>query len=118
MTEELRSVTLRNGLVIKFLDQTNRYFGDYHRICIKVTLILPDDFSLPAGMSRETAYYDKTLEKMGIPTADVADEIDSLIDAFLNSSQSYLEKDDFPRQLAGKIQQKNKRPVFLRGPKM
>jgi hypothetical protein len=114
MTEELDSLVLANGLKLHFVDQSNRYFGDFHRICIKVQIALPDTFELPSGLTRETAFLEKTLEKMGVTTDVLDEQRKALIDSFLAASRSYLEKNDFPKHLLLKIQQKKPKSVFLR----
>lgn len=114
MTEELDSLVLVNGLKLHFTDQSNRYFGDFHRICIKVQIALPDNFELPAGLIREAAFLEKTLEKMGVTTDALDEQRKALVEGFLSTSRSYLEKNDFPKQLLLKIQQKKPKSVFLR----
>jgi len=108
------SVVLMNGLTISFQDQTNRYFGDFHRVCIQVRIMLPKDYELPAGISREKAYLEKKLEKMGVASGRVEAQQALLIESFLTTSQEYLERDDFPQQLLAKIQRHKPKPVFLR----
>lgn len=115
MSEVFASLELGNGLVVRFVDQSNRYFGDYHRVSIRVVIALPDEFELPEGMKREKACLEKNLEKMGVPTASVETERRALVDGFLKSSRAYLEKDNFPQQLLAKLQKEKTRPVFLRG---
>lgn len=114
MTNELDPLVLNNGLVIRFIDQSNRYFGDFHRIYIRVRISLPDSFALPEGLTPETACLEIKLEKMGVPTDSLVAERKSMIEAYLLTSRTYLEKDGFPLQLSLKLQQEKRRPVFLR----
>ena len=114
MTEELNSLVLKNGLRIHFFDQSNRYFGDFHRIYIKVQIALPDGFELPAGLCRESACLERTLEKMGVTTDELAQQRKLMIDNFLLTSISYFEKSDFPQKLFIKIQQAKPKSVFRR----
>ena len=113
MAEKLHDLTLKNGVLVSFYDQTNRYFGDFHRVCVQVIVDLPEGFDLPPGLSRANCRYERTLEKMGV-TSDLLDaERNALIDAFLTTSKSYLEKSHFPQQLLRKMQQQKRSPMFL-----
>ncbi len=118
MPEELQSIALENGLVIRFYDQSNRYFGDFHRVCIEVSITLPQDLKMSAGLSRETGCFERTLEKMGVPSADLETVRNALIDAFLTTSRAYLERPDFPEQLLRKMRQDKKPPTLFRGGKI
>jgi len=111
---EFAPITLNNGLEISFIEQDNRYFGDYHRICITAVVSFPKDFHLPAGMTHERAKLEKRLEKMGVPNAALETERNKLVESFLASSRDYLERDDFPRQLLRKLQTEKSTPIFLR----
>lgn len=114
MSELLSPITLRNGLMITFEDRSNRYFGDFHRIFIRVSATLPDDFELPAGVARDDVKFERTLEKMGVPSALLAKEKQALVEAFLSSARAYLEEDDFPQRLAATAKaEKPKQPRFL-----
>ena len=35
----IKEQLLDNGLQIVFTDESNRYFGDYHRICVVATIV-------------------------------------------------------------------------------
>lgn len=106
MTNNFAPIVFDNGIRVSFIDHGNRYYGDFHRICIKVLIALPESFSLPAGLSHDSAVFERTLEKMGVTSENVDDEQKRLIDSFLDASRPYMEKDDFPQQLLRKIQQK------------
>lgn len=107
-------VVLQNGLVISFVDKSNRYFGDFHRICITAVVTLPEALELPAGFPKERARLEKKLEKMGVPSEDVESERKALVEAFLQTSRAYFEKADFPQQLLRKLIQEKPKPIFLR----
>ncbi len=113
MAEKLRTEILKNGVMVSFYEQTNRYFGDFHRLCVLVIVELPADFELPAGMSRETCRYQRTLEKMGVTSDQLDAERSAMIDSFLKTAKAYLEKSNFPQQLLHNIQRQNRSPIFL-----
>jgi len=97
-----RQETLTNGLCLVFRDESNRYFGDYHRVCIVVTLSfalagLPDNSPEEASFRAEaiqklgeTLVVTRQLERMAVPTASVTQVRDNLVDDFLQHSAVYL----------------------------
>ena len=95
----IKEEKLANGLNVLFADESNRYFGDYHRICILVTLLYPLA-ELPVDTEDDRAFRDiKRLERMGVPSAEVEKVRQSLIDSFLESSADYLGRPEYPRSL-------------------
>ncbi len=119
MAELLKTVPLDNGLTLEFLDRSNRYFGDFYRVCITVRAELPLaklDLTVAqkkALQGREDGLcYARSLERMGVAGADLARVKDQLIKDFLNSSLRYLEKADFPEQLLRKKLAEKPRPSF------
>ena len=107
----IREERLDNGLQILFVDQSNRYFGDYHRVCIQITLVYALD-ALPVANSDDEAFRDsaianfgkelkiiKRLERMGVPTAAVEGVRQSMIEAFMENASPYLDRPEYPRSL-------------------
>lgn len=107
----IRTENLRNGLVIEFFDRSNRYFGDYHRVCVEVRCRIP----LPIDLFAETAapeaelqaaktllgnevVFSRVLEKMGVAGAEVEAVRQSLINNFIRGALSYMGGPDFPRR--------------------
>jgi len=100
------NIQLENGVQIAFKDCTNRYYGDYHRICIEVNLSFVADHY-------KNIYKFQTLERMGVSSADVAAVQTELIDAFRNGTMCYMAGENFPAKF---LQAYNKRkPVLLAG---
>ena len=102
----IKSASLNNGLQINFTDESNRYFGDYHRICVAVTIsyavdrLADDDLRLQAA----SVYGDRLkvvrhLVRMGVPSADCETVRNALIDDFMRHAASYLCRSDYPRLL-------------------
>ena len=97
---------LDNGLEISFSDQSNRYFGDYHRICVVATIsytlehLADDELRL-----RAIAVYggqfrvEKRFERMGVPSAEVEQTRNALVDDFMRHASTYLSRPDYPRLL-------------------
>ena len=107
----IKAERLENGLLINFTDETNRYFGDYHRVCVVATLVC-NLHDLPVDSADEEAFrcravealgdqltVVKRFERMGVSSADVADVRDALIDDFLRHASAYLSRPDYIRSL-------------------
>ena len=100
--------TLVNGLHLRFYDQSNRYFGDYHRVRIVVEIelalnneLLDDQELLAAGRKRfgATLTISKVLERMGVPGARVESLRAELVASYQTEVQSYLSRPEVPLRL-------------------
>lgn len=99
----IKRETLANGLEISFADESNRYFGDYHRICVVATIVcriealdneeLRDQASLAYG---EKLAVEKRFERMGVPSAEVDNVRNALIADFMQHAAAYLSRPDYP----------------------
>ncbi len=102
MMTRYREKTLANGLHLVFHDESNRYFGDYHRVCIVVSLSFaiadlpasaPADAELRDRALRqfgETFAMTRRLERMAVPTAKVEEVRSTLVDDFMKHSAAYF----------------------------
>lgn len=118
---KIKETRLKNGLQILFSDESNRYFGDYYRVCVVATIVcnlndLPvlnaDDeaFRRQAVMALgEQISVVKHIERMGVSSADVASVRTSLIEDFLCHAAVYLARPGYPRSLVNA--ELKKRPV-------
>ena len=105
--EPFRSITLANGLNLDFIDQGNRYFGDYHRVRVVVRCAVPiaseafaegpDDplFLKAQRLFGDEILFERPLERMGVAGDDVEAVRTGLVESFLKSSRGYLEHPDF-----------------------
>ncbi len=94
MTEtENRRIELQRDLVLEFLDQTNRYFGDYHRVQLEVFA------TVESAAGKLCLRYHRPLRKMGVASAAVNRERDALIEQFLATTAPYMRQGDFVRRL-------------------
>ena len=100
--------TLTNGLHLRFYDQSNRYFGDYHRVRIVVEIelllnnaLLDDPELLTAGRKRfgVSLTTSKVLERMGVPGSRVAALRAELVASYQLEVQSYLSRPEVPLRL-------------------
>jgi hypothetical protein len=108
MEQTLREDILEKGLKVTFVDVSNRYYGDYHRVRVEVRCTLPlrpDFFADPAALERarslwgEAFTWSRPLEKMGVAGADVPTAAASLIEGFVASAYPYLTQPQFPARL-------------------
>ncbi len=118
MTEPLTSVELKHGIVVDFFDRSNRYFGDFYRVKIDVVARLPiSDVQLPdelltiAQGCAGVAIYEHSLEQMGVTTAERAAVTQALIDNFIATVGSYLEKDNFVESLLRRQLKRRREPL-------
>jgi hypothetical protein len=117
MSEPIRTLRLKNGLLLRFYDESNRYFGDFHRVCIKLLaeipvgqLTIPADLLAAAVDLPDALRLERKLERMGVVTADLVKVRQALLDDFLNSVVGYLEQPGFPeRWLRKTLTEKPKR---------
>ncbi len=109
MTDVIFSKKLKNGIVVDFVDRSNRYYGDFHRVKIDVvakfpvdTTLLPEELQEIATGCNGEATYQRSLEQMGVKTAEVGTVTQALIDNFIATVGSYLEKENFVELLLRK----------------
>ena len=106
----IREEHLGNGLQIIFTDESNRYFGDYHRVCVVATIVCSFPELSEASIEEpfrgqaiealgERFSVIKRIERMGVATADVDEVRTALIDNFLKHAASYLSRPEYPRSL-------------------
>ena len=107
----IRKERLKNGLQIIFTDASNRYFGDYYRVCV-VASILCNLSELEVANVDDEAFRGqaiaalgdqfsvvKRFERMGVASADVENVRSALIDDFLRHASAYLSRPDYLRSL-------------------
>lgn len=122
MTKIIQTENLANGMKIEFIDCSNRYYGDFHRVCIEVRC----SFSLtPALLGQvadseeerenirkalgETYVYTRVLEQMGVSGDALEEAGRKLIDSFSGSAFSYMAQSSFPlRLIARELERRRK----------
>lgn len=102
MNNSFKKIELDNGVVVEFYPQGNRYFGDYHRLQIKVIATIPvDEATLPEELKKSAIQYsgsiryEKTLERMGVATNQIDSATQSMVDDFIKTAGCYLENKQF-----------------------
>lgn len=97
MAEIFISQQLENGVRISFSDRTNRYFGDYHRVCVDVLLsFAAQDYTVPHCF--------KTLESMGVSSAELVTVQQQLFTSFKQHTLPYLSHPTFPAAFLSKCE--------------
>lgn len=109
MNKPFSRTELKNGVVVEFFDQSNRYFGDYNRVKINALATipfninsLPGDLQIFAATHPDCVVYEKSMEQMGVESRKVQAVTESLMDSFIKSVASYLEKKNFAENLLRK----------------
>jgi len=105
----LQRILLDNGLELIFIDQSNRYFGDFYRIhilavcrCLLTPELLARSGLDPVAQQQLLTVCGGTLEqtrvlsRMGVAGPETDAVKAALVADFLTSTRSYLEADDFP----------------------
>ena len=96
-----RTEFLPNGLKVEFIDLSNRYFGDYHRVCLEVRIIaLPVDGNADSAATGPQQI--RRLERMGVAGVEVDTVRRQLADDFQRHAGPYLAHPDYPARLAAK----------------
>lgn len=119
--------TLDNGLQLQFFDQSNRYFGDYHRvkILVRCQVTLRPEWLSACGdcgdpeqiraLLGDFVGYERSMEQMGVASAQLEAVKNSLIEGFLGTTAGYLGSEIFPgRFILQQWQLRNQRPQRFR----
>ena len=114
----IRTLVLDNGLTLNFYDQSNRYFGDFHRVLIRVEGVIrsmddPADEVMPLPEELpDNVVYCRELERMGVTSDRLKEVVSELIESFLQSSKPYLDRPGIPEKLIRKkLAEKPKRRI-------
>jgi len=127
VTALLKPRTLDNGLRLEFVDQSNRYFGDYHRVKIVVRCqielrsewlqALGDSVDLEQvrALLGDSVSFERSLEQMGVASAQLEPVKQALIEGFLTTTAGYLGSAVFPgRFIAQQWLARSQRPQRFR----
>lgn len=122
MVEPFRVAELESGLTICFFDHSNRYFGDFHRVCIAVKIEIPQKGLLLSveqvqalAKLKQPLCYEKRLERMGVVSGELHRVRAQLVDDFLTTGRAYLNRPDFAQRFMQKKLSEKSSPAYLRG---
>jgi len=109
MKNVVREIPLQNGLTVRFCDATRRYFGDYHQVRVEVTCEVPltaqlfdeqASFEAARKLLGASVVYRKLVENQGVPSLGVDEQVQKVIQHFIDHSLNYFASESFPRRLA------------------
>ena len=101
MMEPFTAKSFGNGLKVEFRDLSNRYFGDYYRVFIEVTIHIDIASQAKVDSSYESFWQKakfaigdhlkitKSLERMAVASCDVEQVRQTLTDDFLATNGRY-----------------------------
>ena len=111
----IREIDLENGLTVRFYDHTRHYYGDFYLVKLEIHCLVPlrkdyfprqGAFDEARALLGETAIFRRTLERMGVPAAEVGRVIDGLVVNYEKHSLAYVASPSFPLKLV--VSQLNK----------
>ncbi|MBW2187932.1 MAG: hypothetical protein BA874_07400 [Desulfuromonadales bacterium C00003068] len=106
MATQFTSEQLANGVQINFNDVTNRYYGDYHRVCIEVELrFASEEFA--------QGHKFQTLERMGVSSADVESVQEQVLNSFRQGTMRYMVSENFENKFLKSC--KTRKSILLPG---
>ncbi|WP_029918421.1 hypothetical protein [Pelobacter seleniigenes] len=107
MADPFLILPLENGGQLHFIDLSNRYFGDFHKVRVQIVGDLPvgEDCGAGANFIR----YETELTQMAVRSAEIVTVRSRLVDNFIATSVPYLIKKGFGLQLQRKIQEGGRR---------
>jgi hypothetical protein len=103
----VKKIDLSATATVTIFDTTRRYYEDYHLVRLEIECKVPlreDYFSGPEKMAEahrilgDCAVYRRTIEKMGVPYAEIDQAREKLIDSFMANALPYLADEKFPRK--------------------
>lgn len=100
----LNTLQLSNGLKVSIFDHTKVYFGDYHHVRIQIYCCFDDTSHtfinlFSEGIDIRNISYKRTLEKMGVPSAEIENVIKALLDDFEFNSLPYISSQEFTKKM-------------------
>ncbi len=104
----IKRFELPNGVVVTMYDETRRYYEDYHVVRLEMvceTAVRREyfdnnaDFADAARLLGDAAVFRKTIEKMGVPYAEIGQARERMMAGVENNCRSYFSRDSFPCKL-------------------
>ena len=100
----IETITLDSTLCITLLDQTRHYFGGYFHVKVLAYCDIPlergyfendAEFSDAVGKMGTSVRFERVLEKMAVPESGIESVRSQLMQAFHETTESYLSIPDF-----------------------
>ena len=124
----IQTITLDSALRITLLDQTRHYFGGYYHVKVLAFCDIPleqsyfesdSDFRDAVGKMGSSVRFERVLEKMAVPEAEIETVRSQLTQAFHETTRTYLSVPDFaPRFVRSEYQKRVKTASQIRIPRV
>jgi len=104
----IRTISLDNGLTINIYDRTKRYYEAFYLVKLEVVCEVPllmdffatdSDFLEAKKLLGDSVVYRRTLEHMGVPSAELDNSKKSLLRNFEQNSIPYFAAAHFPQKI-------------------
>lgn len=103
----VRKIDLSNSLTVQVYDTTRRYYEDYHLVRLEIecdvavkedSFVEPEEFARARMLLGESVRYRRTVEKMGVPFAEIDAVREEMISCFASTALPYIASESFPRK--------------------
>jgi len=103
----VRIIDLSNSLTVQVYDTTRRYYEDYHLVRLEIECEVavqegffaePETFARARMLLGESVKYQRTVEKMGVPFAEIAAAREEMLACFSSTALPYIASEIFPRK--------------------
>ncbi|MFZ4856412.1 MAG: hypothetical protein ACOYL3_08455 [Desulfuromonadaceae bacterium] len=100
----LETIPLGAALTVTLIDQTRHYFGGYYHVKLLACCDIPleqsyfesaEEYCAAVGKLGTAVRFERVLEKMAVPEAEIATVRTRLTDAFHETSVTYLSSPGF-----------------------
>jgi hypothetical protein len=100
----LETIALGSELSVVLLDQTRHYFGGYYHVKVLAYCDIPlkmsyfeneAEFNQAEAKLGVSVRFERTLEKMAVPEADIESVRNQLVQSFHETTKAYLSVPDF-----------------------
>lgn len=94
-------------LTVQVYDTTRRYYEDYHlvRLEIECEVAVKEEFIAESKefvralmLLGESVFYHRTIEKMGVPFAEIGTAREEMLSCFASTALPYIASESFPRK--------------------
>lgn len=123
----LETISLDSSLCMTLLDQTRHYFGGYYHVKVVVFCDVPvrqsffddvDDYNGVVTVLGESVRFERILEKMAVPEAEIESVRSQLMQAFHDTSGAYLSVPGFAaRFVRSEYQKRVQKSTCVRNPR-
>lgn len=94
-------------LTVQVYDTTRRYYEDYHLVRLEIECEVavqeeffaePETFARARKLLGESVWYQRTVEKMGVPFAEIDAAREEMLACFTSTALPYIASEIFPRK--------------------